>query len=308
MAHNHSHSDNHSHAHASASYSTAFIMGLILNIAFVIIELWYGYRAQSLALTSDAVHNLTDVFGLLIAWAGIWFTTRSPSKKHTYGFGRGSILTSLINSVLIFVAAGGIFVEALHRFKAPASVMGSTVMWVAVVGILINGVTALLFMQGRKKDINIRGAFVHMAVDAGVSLGVVVAGFLITFTSFVWIDPVVSIIIAAIIIFSTWSLMRESLNLSLDAVPESINRDEVKKYLESLTGVVAVHDLHIWAISTKETGLTAHLIHSDTSITDAVIESATNELHERFHIGHTTLQVEMDKSGRLCKLEPDTTI
>lgn len=304
----HNHSDSNEHYDKPANYNASFIIGLVLNILFVVIELWYGYASHSLALTSDAVHNATDVFGLLIAWAGIWFATRVPSKKHTYGWGRGSILTSLFNTILIFVAAGGIFVEALHRISAPASVMGSTVMWVAITGIVINGVTALLFMRGRKNDINIRGAFVHMAVDAGVSLGVVVAGLLITLTGIPWIDPVVSIIIAIIIVFTTWSLMKESLNLSLDAVPESINSDGVKKYLEGLTGVVAVHDLHIWAISTKETGLTAHLIQSGTAITDEVVQQATIELHDRFHIGHTTLQVEKDETGRLCKLEPDTTI
>lgn len=296
------------HSHTSVNYSTAFIVGIFLNVSFVIIELWFGYTSHSLALTSDAVHNLTDVFGLLIAWAGIWFATRTPSKKHTYGYGRGSILTSLFNAILIFVAAGGIFVEALHRINAPASVMGNTVIWVAIVGIIINGVTALLFLKGRKNDINIRGAFVHMAADAGVSLGVVLAGFAITLTGIAWIDPVVSIVIAGVIIFSTWSLMKESLNLSLDAVPESIERDKVENYLKGIAGVVAVHDLHIWAISTKETGLTAHLIYGDESVTDDSLQQASEGLLNKFHIGHATLQIEKDKTGRFCKLEPDTTI
>ena len=298
----------HDHSAKTQNYNTAFIIGIALNIVFVITELWFGYISHSLALTSDAVHNATDVFGLLVSWAGIWFATRTPSKKHTYGFGRGSILSSLFNAILIFVAAGGIFVEALHRFNAPATVMGGTVMWVAVVGIVINGVTAVLFMRGRKNDINIRGAFVHMAADAGVSLGVVIAGFLITLTGFAWIDPTISIVIAAVIIFTTWSLMRESLNLSLDAVPESIDRDEVENYLKGLTGVVAVHDLHIWSISTKETGMTAHLIRAEAVVDDSVLQQAIDELRERFHIGHATLQVEKDKTGRFCKLEPDTVV
>ncbi len=297
----------HNHAHPS-NYNTAFVIGLVLNIAFVAIELWFGYISHSLALTSDAVHNLTDVFGLLIAWTGIWFETRTPSKKHTYGYGRGSILTSLFNAILIFVAAGGIFVEALHRINIPASVMGSTVMWVAAVGIVINGVTAFLFMRGRKSDINIRGAFVHMAADAGVSLGVVFAGLAITLTGIAWIDPVVSIIIAGVIIFTTWSLMKESLNLSFDAVPESIDLDQVKKYLEGITGVVAVHDLHIWAISTKETGLTAHLIYEDMPVPDEALLQVADDLRDKFQIGHTTLQTEKDRTGRYCKLEPDTII
>lgn len=298
----------HGHHHKEQNYNTAFIIGVALNIVFVITELWFGYISHSLALTSDAVHNTTDVFGLLISWAGIWFATRTPSKKHTYGFGRGSILSSLFNAILIFAAAGGIFVEALHRFNAPTTVMGSTVMWVAVVGIVINGATALLFMRGRKNDMNIRGAFVHMAADAGVSLGVVIAGLLITLTGFAWIDPAISIAIAAIIICTTWSLMRESLNLSLDAVPESINRDEVESYLNGLAGVVAVHDLHIWSISTKETALTVHLVRAEAAVNDSVLQEAVDELRERFHIGHATLQVEKDKTGRFCKLEPDVVI
>lgn len=298
----------HDHSHNSENYNTAFISGLLLNIGFVVVELWYGYVSHSLALTSDAVHNLTDVFGLLIAWAGIWFATRKPSKKHTYGYARGSILSSLFNAILIFVAAGGIFVEALHRINAPANVVGATVMWVAVVGILINGITAVLFMRGRKSDINIRGAFIHMAADAGVSFGVVIAGLAITLTGLAWIDPIVSILIAGIIIFTTWSLMKESLNLSLDAVPESIDRDKVKGYLERIPGVVAVHDLHIWAISTKETSLTAHLIYGNTPIPDDAIAQAASNLQREFHIGHSTLQVEKDRSGRYCELEPDTTI
>ena len=298
----------HNHSHETKNYSTAFILGLLLNIVFVAIELVYGYTAHSLALISDAVHNLTDVFGLLISWAGIWFAMRKPSSKHTYGWGRGSILTSLFNSILIFVAAGGIFVEALHRINAPQAIVGSTVMWVAVVGIVINGITALLFMSGRKHDINLRGAFIHMAADAGVSLGVVIAGLLITATGLSWIDPAVSIIIAGVIVITTWSLMRESLNLSLDAVPESIDQNEVRKYLLGLTGVAAVHDLHIWAISTKETGLTAHLIYGDTTVTDAVLADAATGLRDKFHIGHTTLQTERDTTGRYCELAPDTIV
>ncbi len=298
----------HDHSHKSKNHSLAFIIGILLNVAFVVIEIWFGYSSHSLALVSDAVHNLTDVFGLLISWAGIWFAMRQPSGKHTYGYGRGSILTSLFNAILIFVAAGGIFVEALHRINAPQTIMGSTVMWVAISGIVINGVTALLFMRDRKSDINIRGAFVHMAVDAGVSFGVVIAGLLITLTGFVWIDPVISIVIAGVIILTTWSLMRESLNLSLDAVPESIDQNEVKKYLLDVSGVVAVHDLHIWAISTKETGLTAHLIYGDTTVTDEILMKTADDLREKFHIGHTTLQTEKDRTGRYCKLEPDTIV
>ncbi len=296
------------HSHKPVNYNIAFIVGLGLNILFVLVELWFGYISHSLALTSDAVHNATDVFGLLIAWAGLWFANRTPNKKHTYGLGRGSILTSLFNAILIFVAAGGIFVEAFHRFNTPTSVMGATIIWVAIIGIIINGITAFLFMKGRKKDINIRGAFIHMAIDAGVSFGVVLAGILITFTGLPWLDPLVSMIIGLIIILTTWSLMRESLNLALDAVPESINVNEVKEYLESLKGVVAVHDLHIWAISTKETGLTAHLIQSDIPITYDVIQEATDELHNKFHIGHSTLQVEKNADNLICKLESDNII
>ena len=307
MSHNHSHNtkDGHNHDHGEVNYNKAFIIGSLLNISFILIELWFGYSSKSLSLVSDAIHNTTDVFGLFISWAGIWFATRKPTNKRTYGFGRGSILTSLINAIIILVAAGGIFVEGIHRLGSPVSVMGSTVVWVAIIGILINGITALLFLQGRKNDINIRGAFVHMAVDALVSLGVVVAGLLITLTGFAWIDPIVSIIIAGIIVLTTWSLMKDSLNLALDAVPEHVNRDEIKKYLETLPGVCAVHDLHIWAISTKETGLTAHLVHGDITIAENVVQKATKELESKFSIGHVTLQVERDTSGRFCRIEPD---
>ncbi len=260
MAHNHNHS-HHDHSHGEPmNYNTAFGFGIALNMAFVVIEFGYGYVSHSLALMADAGHNLSDVLGLALAWGAFYLAKKRPSQKFTYGYKSSSILAALANAVLLLVAIGGIIWEAVHRFNEPTHVEANTVMIVAAIGILINGATALLFTSGRHKDLNLKGAYLHMVADAAVSAGVVVAGFIIGKTGFVWIDPVVSLIICAIIIWGTWCLLKDSVKLALNAVPESINSKEIYDYFRLLSGVSQVHDLHIWGMSTTENALTVHLI------------------------------------------------
>jgi len=307
MAHDHHHYD-HSHAHdhaghshAPADFGWAFAIGASLNTVFVIAEIAFGYAANSLALVSDAVHNLSDVFALLLAWGAAWLAGRPPTDKHTYGYRRASILAALINAGLLLVAVGGIAVEALNRLREPAAVAGWTVVWVAALGILINGGTALLFMRGRHGDLNIRGAYLHMAADAAVSFGVVIAAVLIMATGWLWIDPAISLVIAGVVLVSGWGLMRDSVNLALDAVPRGIELAEVRDYLGTLEGVTEVHDLHIWAMSTHETALTVHLVRPGGH-DDAFLHHVCAGLSHRFKIHHATLQVEI--SSEACKLAP----
>jgi cobalt-zinc-cadmium efflux system protein len=313
MAHSHSHDHDHSHAHghaghnhaghshAPANFGTAFAIGVVLNSAFVVAEFVFGYLAHSLALISDAVHNLSDVMSLLLAWGALWLSGRQPTDRHTYGYRRASILAALANAGLLLVVVGGIAVEALDRLRAPAEVAGATVLWVAAVGIVINGATALLFMRGRHDDLNIRGAYLHMAADAGVSFGVVVAAAVTIMTGWLWVDPAVSLVIAAVVLVSGWELARDSVNLALDAVPRDIALAEVRDYLVALDGVGEVHDLHIWAMSTSETALTAHLVMA-AGADDAFLHRVCAELSHRFNIQHPTLQIETD--GCACKLAP----
>jgi cobalt-zinc-cadmium efflux system protein len=303
-AHAHTHDHHHDHAghsHAPQSFGVAFAVGVALNAAFVVAELVFGYLAQSLALISDAVHNLSDVVALLLAWAAVWLAGRLPTDRHTYGYRRASILAALANAGLLFVAVGGIAVEAVDRLRQPAEVAGATVVLVATLGIIINGATALLFMRGRHGDLNIRGAYLHMAADAGVSLGVVVAALVIMVSGWSWVDPAVSLGIAAVVLVSGWGLTRDTVNLALDAVPGHIDLREVRDYLGTLDGVVAVHDLHIWAMSTSETALTAHLVRPGGA-DDLFLHRVCGELTHRFRIHHATLQIEVD--GSVCKLAP----
>src|ERR1700749_1337459 len=265
MAHQHSHDHHHGHSHdhtghdhghaghshAPDSFGFAFAVGSSLNAAFVVAELVFGYAANSLALISDAVHNLSDVMALLLAWGAAWLAQRRPTDRHTYGYRRASILVALFNAGLLLVAVGGIAVEAINRIQAPAAVASWTVVWVAALGILVNGGTALLFMRGRHDDLNIRGTYLHMAADASVSLGVVVAALVIMATGWSWVDPAVSLGVAAVVLVSGWGLARDSVNLALDAVPRHIELGEVRNYLAALEGVSEVHDLHIWAMSTN---------------------------------------------------------
>jgi cobalt-zinc-cadmium efflux system protein len=274
-----------------------------LNVGFVAIEATYGIIAHSLALLADAGHNLSDVAGLLLAWGAVWLGRRAPTAKRTYGFGRTSILAALGNAVLLLVAIGAIAWEAIRRFEAPQPVEGGTVMVVAAIGIVINTATALLFMRGRKGDINIRGAFLHMAADAGVSAGVVVAGLVITITGWLWLDPVVSLAIVLVIALGTWGLLKDSVAMAIDAVPPGIDRDEVFAHLQGLEGVTEVHDLHVWPLSTTSTALTVHLVRSDDRIDDAFTAKVTQGLKDRFGIGHATIQLETGQIA--CDLEPD---
>jgi cobalt-zinc-cadmium efflux system protein len=302
--HHHDHSHDHAghgHSHAPADFGSAFAVGAALNTAFVVAELGFGYAANSLALVSDALHNLSDVMALLLAWGGAWLARKRPTATHTYGYRRASILAALVNAGLLLVAVGGITVEAINRLQAPAEVAGWTVLLVAALGIVINGGTALLFMRGRHDDLNIRGAYLHMAADAGVSLGVVVVAALIMLTGWQWLDPAISLVIAAAVLVSGWGLARDSVNLALDAVPKEIELADVHAYLRGLDGVCEVHDLHVWAMSTNETALTVHLVRPGGH-DDAFLHLVCEELAHRFRIGHATLQIE--QSGEACRLAP----
>lgn len=297
------HDHGHGHAHAPASFDRAFAIGVGLNITFVVIEAVYGVLANSLALLADAGHNLSDVAGLLLAWGAAWLGRRKPTAQRTYGYGRTSILAALANAVLLLVAIGAIAWEAVRRFGSPQPVEGGTVMIVAAIGIGINAATALLFMRGRKSDINIRGAFLHMAADAGVSAGVVLAGLAIVYTGWLWLDPVVSLVIVAVIALGTWGLLRDSVAMAIDSVPVGIARDDVEAHLQDLPGVTGVHDLHIWPLSTTATALTVHLVRDSDQVDDVFTAKVATELKARFGISHATVQLETGDVP--CHLEPD---
>lgn len=319
-AHNHNHDhghDDHDHAghgpgghhhhdHAPpAGFSAAFAIGSALNAAFVVGEVVFGLAAHSVALLADAAHNLGDVLGLLLAWWASSLSKQGPTRNRTYGYGRSSILASLTNAVVLLVGVGGITVEAVRRLiegVPSGDVGGKTVMIVAAVGIVVNGVTAWMFARGRKGDLNVRGAFLHMASDAVVSAGVVVSGLVILLTGWSWLDPVVSLGIAALILISTWGLLRDSLNLALDKVPETVDVAKVQAFLAKLPGVTEVHDLHIWPLSTTETALTAHLVRPQAGTDDAFTQSACEELQKHFGIGHATFQIE--DAATACQLAP----
>src|SRR6187402_1466477 len=292
MGAGHSHDHNHGHDHAPASYGHAFAIGILLNSAFVLIEAGFGLWSGSMALVADAGHNLSDVLSLLIAWGAAYMSQRPANPRFTYGYKSSSILAALANAALLLIALGAILFETIDRLFDTPPVEGTTMIAVAAVGIVINGATALMFVRGRKHDINIRGAFLHMAADALVSVGVVIAGVAILLTGARWIDPVTSLVIVAIIGWGTWGLLKDSVKLGLHAVPDAIDEGEVRGYLEGLPGVAAVHDLHIWPMSTVETALTAHLVMPAGYPGDAILREIAHELERRFHIGHATVQVE----------------
>jgi cobalt-zinc-cadmium efflux system protein len=294
----------HSHGHAVANYNRSFGLGIAANLGYVACEAVFGVLNNSLSLLADAGHNLSDVLGLLLAWGGYALAKVGPSEKRTYGWRGSTILAALFNALLLLAAIGGIVWEAVRRFRDPQPVAGFTVMWVAAVGVAVNTATALLFMAGRKGDLNIRGAFLHMAADAGVSLGVVVAGLLIGRTGWSWIDPATSLLIAAVVFVGTWGLLRDSVNLAMQAVPEGIDLGEVRAYLAGLPGVTEVHDLHVWAMSTTETALTAHLVKHDPDGDDELLASAAGGLHDRFGIEHTTIQLERGTFPYECPQAP----
>ncbi|MGB3420401.1 MAG: cation diffusion facilitator family transporter [Dolichospermum sp.] len=302
--HHHGHG-HHDHSHVPVTFSRAFAIGTALNLGFVIIEAAYGYLAHSLALFADAGHNLSDVLGLLLAWGASALARRPPSHRYTYGLRASSILAALVNAVILFLSMGAIGWEAIRRFNDSASVSGETIIGVALVGIIINTVTALMFISGRKSDLNIRGAFLHMAADALVSLGVVVAGIGILLTHWVWLDPLVSLVLVAVVVVGTWHLLRDSVNLALDGVPAGIEPRAVKNYLIECPGVSKIHDLHIWAMSTTETELTVHLVMPGGYPGDAFLWEVCQELKQNFGIKHSTLQVETGDSAYPCALEPD---
>ena len=300
--HDHSHS-HHGHAHGSVDPTQrAFAVGVSLNLIFVVVELFYGVYANSLALLADAGHNFSDVIGLLIAWGAIVLAKRKPSERFTYGLRSSTIMAALINAMILLVAVGGIVWEAAHRFTAPEQVNGSTIIWVALLGVFINIGTALMLQQGSKTDINVRGAFVHMMADAAVSVGVVVAGMGMLWLGWLWLDGAVSILIAVVILWSTWGLFRESINLALHAVPEHIDLEAVHAYLLGLHGVSEVHDLHIWAMSTTEVALTAHLLMPGGHPGDEFLTGVSEALETRFHIDHPTLQIELAACAIPCRM------
>lgn len=310
MAHQHHHDHSHAHGHAGHSHAPdnfgfAFAVGVGLNTVFVVAELIFGYAANSLALVSDAVHNFSDVVALLLAWGAAWLAGKQPTQRHTYGYRRASILAALINAGLLLIAVGGIAVEAVNRIQVPAEVAGWTVVWVAALGIVVNGGTALLFMRGRHGDLNIRGAYLHMVADAGVSFGVVIAACVIMLTGWLWVDPAISLCIAAVVLASGWGLARDSVNLALDGVPRGIELAAVKNYLSGIDGVTEIHDLHIWAMSTNETALTVHLVRPG-GYDNSFLHTVCEELSHRFNIRHATLQVEAGSD--VCKLAPSEVV
>lgn len=315
--HDHSHSHDHAHGHghphghhdhAPASFGRAFAIGIALNAGFVALEGIYGIIAGSMALVADAGHNLSDVLGLVIAWVASVLTARPPSARFTYGFKSSSILAALGNASLLLVALGAILVETIRRLFHPEPVEGGPVMIVAAIGIAVNTITALMFMRGRHHDINLRGAYLHMAADAAVSAGVVAAGFLISLTGAQWIDPVTSLLIVAVIARGTWGLLKDSLKMGLHGVPTGIDQRRVREFLATQPGVTAVHDLHIWPMSTTETALTAHLVIPQGHPGDVFLHHLAHELEDDFGIGHATLQIETSPDSHTCALESEAVV
>lgn len=290
-----------SHEHAPPEFGRAFVIGIVLNLAFVAIEAFYGWRAGSLSLLGDAGHNLSDVGGLLLAWGGLAAGRLRADDRHTYGWRRASIMASFANALILLIAMGALLLESMQRLRTPVPMHGGVVMLVAGVGVLINAVTAALFLSGRRSDLNIRGAFMHMAADALVSIGVVLAGALYLWQGWEWIDPVMSMLIAAMIVAGTWSLFRQSLHLLFDGVPEHIDLPQVRQSLLALPDVVALHDLHVWAMGTSQTALSVHLVVSRVRpVGDGMLRLAIDLLHERFEITHATVQIETEGGPDAC--------
>ena len=311
MIHNHTghrhppDSHHHGHQHRSADYNRAFAIGMALNLGFVILEIVYGLLANSIALIADAGHNLSDVLGLVMAWGASLLARRQPSARRTYGWRRTSILAAFLNAVFLLVVTGGIAWEAVQRFHNPGAVKGGTIIGVAAIGIAINTGTALMFMSGRKGDLNIRAAFMHMAADAMVSFGVVLAGIAILVTHWLWLDPAFSLVISALIIVNTWDLLKDSFHLAIDGVPQGIDERAVRTYLAERPGVEEVHDLHIWGMSTTETALTAHLVIPGGHPGDEFLAQICKELHDHFGIEHSTIQIELGDAADSCVLAPE---
>lgn len=297
---------NHNHNHHDGNYNRAFAIGITLNVAFVVIEAGYGVLADSLALIADAVHNLSDVVSLLLALGASLLARKAATEKRTYGWRKATIIASLSSAILLLVALGGITWEAINRFSQPAPVAGLTVIVVAAIGVVINTLTAMLFFKGQKDDLNIKGAFLHMAADAGVSLGVVVAGAMILLMGWLWIDPVISLLIVAVILFVTWGLLKNSMNYVMDAVPESIDMSALRQYLMSLDSVASTHDLHVWPMSTTEIAMTVHLVVNDNRLDNSFLRNLQQHLHDYFGIAHSTIQIETSAGEESCVLDNPT--
>ncbi len=294
----------HSHNHSNSSdqnFNRAFIIGIILNVIYIVVEVFYGLLINSMALIADAGHNFSDVLGLLLAWGAAYLAKTATTEKRTYGLRKSTILAAFFNAILLMIAVGAIAIEAIRKLITPEPVEGTTMMVVAGIGFIINAITALLFMSGREKDLNIKGAFLHMAADAGVSLGVVVAGFVIVSTGWLWVDPAISLVIVLVITIGTWGLLRDSFHLSMDAVPKGIDLKKVGNYLKGINGVTEVHDLHIWAMSTTEIALTAHLVIPDENKDDYFLKKICGELHSKFGIEHSTIQIEKSAQSANCE-------
>lgn len=311
--HDHAHDDGHGHSHAHGhghhhhvpkDFGRAFAIGTALNLGFVIVEAGAGLFTHSLALLADAGHNLSDVLGLVLAWGAATLAKRAPKGRHTYGLRKGTVLASLANAALLLAATGAIAWEAVRRFAAPTPVESGPVMIVAAIGIVINTATALMFMRGSKDDLNARGAFLHMAADAAVSAGVVLAALLMMLTGWLWIDSVTSLLIVTVIVLGTWGLLRDSLDMALDAAPRGIDPAAVRDWLAARPGVVEVHDLHVWAMSTTETAMTAHVVRPVADDHDEFLHEVCAELASRFRIGHATVQVEHSAGANACRLAP----
>ncbi len=300
MSHSHSH-----YHHEINNYNRSFAIGITLNVIFVIIEVSYGLVADSLALIADAGHNLSDVMSLMLAWGAGYLATKHPTYKRTYGLRKVTIMASLLSAVLLLVALGGIAWESIERLSSPQPVDGMIIIIVAAIGVVINTATALLFAKGQKHDLNIRAAYLHMAADAAISLGVVVAGIAIILTGWLWLDPVISLFIVAVILLGTWHLLRDSIDLSIDAVPQGIDVYHIKNYLGSLENVSDIHDLHVWALSTTETALTVHLVTSGELIDNCFLQEIQEHLNHHFKITHTTIQIENQTDDYTCVLNRD---
>jgi cobalt-zinc-cadmium efflux system protein len=308
-AHAHGHSHGHAHSHApSGGHGQAFAIGIVLNLGIVVAEVTFGVIGQSMALLADAAHNASDVLGLALAWGATILVRRKPSRRHTYGLRRISILAALANAVLLLVGTGGVGWEAIRRMGSPGAVNAHIVMLVAGGAVVVNGASALLFSRGRHSDLNVQSAFLHLAGDAAIAAGVVASGLLVLTTGWLLIDPITSLIVSFLVLLSTWSLLKRSLNLALDAVPEGIDPEQVRAFLAKLPGVNEIHDLHIWAMSTTENALTAHLVMPENAGHPAFLGDVCKELHERFHIEHSTLQVELPDAPSPCRLAPEETI
>jgi cobalt-zinc-cadmium efflux system protein len=308
-SHTHSPADSHAHSHSHAhhhlpvrGHGRSFAIAVALNVAIVGLQAFYGVIAHSTALLADAGHNLSDVLGLLLAWGAIWLAKQEPSARFTFGLGGSSILASLANAALLLLACGAIAWEAIQRFSTPAPVAGMTVFVVAAAGLVVNGASAWLFMRGSQDDLNIRGAFLHMVADAAVSGAVALSGIAIIFTGWNWLDPMMSLLVVAMIVWSTWGLLSESMRLALNAVPANVDKNAIEHYLSAVSGVVAVHDVHVWALSTTENSLTAHLVMPAGHPGDAFVDEIVRTLRVDHAVHHATLQICLGETTHLCAL------